>query len=524
MEKSLLLGLDGVDFEFLCAHHSDLPTIDALLSESVYGRLESTIPPVTSAAWTAGLSGMSPARTGITDFDTAAERADTSVVSSTDVAVPRAWDVVGANGGTSVVIGVPVTYPAATIDGAMVSGFLAPDDERRFAPAPLGEMLPADYAFYIGNDMSNKGGRHEYLDAIYASTTAKFELLKTALGGGLTDGEEPTFVCFVLSETDWIQHALRKHPNDPAYDDGEAAVLDYYRHVDELLGSTLDSASDRIIGLMSDHGFGKYPSKEVAVNEWLRRKELFSTVDDGSARIRQFAGRNARRLLRVPGMDRIRALVPDSAEASVHGMTKLDSDDIDKQNTVATFQQKFSNTGYIKIDADAVDDYDVLVDQLVEELRSLTDTDGETPVVREVHRGTDYYSGIGETEIPDIVFVFEPAYIGTELVGTSELIRELALEERPPPAHKMGGFYALTGEPFDTGRHDAHILDVIPTLYTAMGIPLPDRTDGTVVESVFRAGVEPVGQQRYNYEPTFLGTGQDDDEAVQQRLEDLGYM
>lgn len=234
MNGGLVLGLDGLDFGFLKQHRESLPTLSATMEQGVYGQLRSTIPPTTSAAWTAGLSGMSPGRTGVRDF--VADNEDQSLVDASTVQVPRAWDVFESHGATSAVLGVPLTHPVPEVNGVVVSGLMAPSDASRTFPTDLESRLPEGYRFFINHSDYGRAESDRLLNELYESTDAKFDLLERVLAGDLKELEEPpTFISFVLSETDWIQHYFRTDPSDSAFETGEKTVVEYMRHVDERL-------------------------------------------------------------------------------------------------------------------------------------------------------------------------------------------------------------------------------------------------------------------------------------------------
>lgn len=54
----LLIGLDGAGSDFIKRHLDALPNLARLVQAGTWGRLRSTIPPVTSPAWATAMSGM----------------------------------------------------------------------------------------------------------------------------------------------------------------------------------------------------------------------------------------------------------------------------------------------------------------------------------------------------------------------------------------------------------------------------------------------------------------------------------
>src|SRR5580700_10366175 len=64
----IVLGIDGMDPNFLERHWYALPNLDKLRSEGEFKRLETTMPPQSPVAWSTFITGMDPGGHGIFDF------------------------------------------------------------------------------------------------------------------------------------------------------------------------------------------------------------------------------------------------------------------------------------------------------------------------------------------------------------------------------------------------------------------------------------------------------------------------
>jgi len=64
----IVLGVDGMDPQFLEAHWDALPNLDKLRREGGFERLGTTVPPQSPVAWSTVITGMDPGGTGIFDF------------------------------------------------------------------------------------------------------------------------------------------------------------------------------------------------------------------------------------------------------------------------------------------------------------------------------------------------------------------------------------------------------------------------------------------------------------------------
>jgi len=517
--KGIIIGLDGVDYDFLMDNEESFDNLSSLLSSGCYGRLKSTIPPTTSAAWSAAFSGMSPGRTGVTDFETDGE--DSHIVNSSDVEVPRVWDVANNLDRRVAVIGVPLTYPITLVDGLMVSGFLSPENPDRYHPAAVKKHLPDEYEFFLKYSEYGPSEEDMFLDRLYGSTDAKFEVLREVIRGNVPGSEDVELVCFVLSETDMAQHYFRKQPTADGYEEGEQRILKLFEHVDDQLGKVLDLTEGWNVGLLSDHGFGKNASKHIHINQWLI-DEGYLSLDEGTNKaLTGFVRNNVRSILRLPGADYLKRLVPSTAVSKVATLESLSDDEIDWDRTVARFSQGESNVGFIDI-TDGVGDRGSVAEEIVTKLRRLRDPETGERLLEGVYRREEYYAGPDVAHLPDVVFVYDEVYTGSERPN-DDIVAHIPPSERPPTAHKMDGFYCFDGPAFTSGREDAAIIDFIPTIYGALDVPLPEDTDGTVIESALDAEPDQFSRREYA-----IGTDRaehtNSTDEVRDRLEELGYV
>src|SRR3954451_22474167 len=95
-DRVMILGLDGATWTVLdpMRQRGLMPNLDALLARSAHGTLRSTIPPVTTAAWTTMQTGCAPARHGVFDhryYD--APACQMKVNRSGRIRVPTVWQL-----------------------------------------------------------------------------------------------------------------------------------------------------------------------------------------------------------------------------------------------------------------------------------------------------------------------------------------------------------------------------------------------------------------------------------------------
>src|SRR5579863_2220565 len=67
-KRVIVLGIDGMDPNFVEHHWNNLPNLDKLRKEGEFKRLETTMPPQSPVAWSTFITGMDPGGHGIFDF------------------------------------------------------------------------------------------------------------------------------------------------------------------------------------------------------------------------------------------------------------------------------------------------------------------------------------------------------------------------------------------------------------------------------------------------------------------------
>ncbi len=111
-----------------------LPNLSRMIDEGIYGPLSSSIPCITVPAWTSMLSSKDPGMLGFYGFRNRADHSYDRMNIATGNAIheKRVWDVLGEAEKSSIVVGVPQTYPIKPINGYLISSFLTPSTDRQY--------------------------------------------------------------------------------------------------------------------------------------------------------------------------------------------------------------------------------------------------------------------------------------------------------------------------------------------------------------------------------------------------------
>lgn len=525
--RVLLVGLDGVDRTVLETHRAAgrIPTLETLLDTGVVADLESQIPPWTPSAWPSLYTGVNPGKHGVFDF-LAFDGYDWRLVDRSDVHEFALWELADAHGVESVVVNVPVTDPPRSFDGALVPGYVAPDDPTCHPEGVLDDVRDAvgDYRVYAPTDVDSADAGTWYRRLVE---------MRGAAFRHLVDRHDPAFGFVQFQQTDTVFH---ERPHD------EAVVADVFEAVDEQLAAILDACDPDTVFVVSDHGIGPYEGYEFRVNEYLRDAGLLETttgeggMPSWTALAREREGEGGRSLtqqlvtlasrvgvtsqrlqtvlsrLHLEGLA-LRVVSPDTVRAA--------SERVDFARSTAYVRSRTELGVRLNVagrDPDGVvspAEYPSVRDDVAAALREVETPDG-TRVFEEVGPREDYFHGPFVEDAVDVVTVptdFQH-YLSASLRGD---YFDAPSEDWN---HKRHGIFVAAGDGVD--HHAAvgtpHLFDVAPTVLSALGVPPSDRMDGRMIDCVRRRA--PAAYPEFTPRETDAA----DTEAVERRLANLGYL
>ena len=459
MPKLAVIGLDCVPPSLVFDRwRKDLPNFDSLISQGLWGPLESCHPPITVPAWSSMLSGLDPGQLGLYGFRNQQDRHYDSyrIADSRSIRRDRVWDILSRSGRRCLVLGVPQTFPAMEINGWMLSCFLSPTGSPLVTyPSELWAEIGGivdDYVFDVEDYRSDDPVG--LLSRIYDKTEKHFRVATTLLQRKPWD-----FFMMVEMGPDRIHHAFWKyfdaqHPRYEAGNPFETAVYDYYCALDKHLGRLLRVLPpDCRVVVVSDHG-AKAMQGGICLNQWLMEEGYLV-------------------LHRVP--DTVTVLKPSMidwsktqawADGGYCGRVFLNLCDREPQGIVP------------------VEDRVLLIEELIRGLKAIPGCDGRT-LRTEVRRPESVYREIAGIA-PDLLIYF--GNLDWRAIG-SVGHRRIQIEENdtgPDGAnHDWHGIYiAKDGESDLGGRRleGLQITDVAPTLLSYMGEIPPDGLKGRIID------------------------------------------
>ncbi|WP_255169626.1 alkaline phosphatase family protein [Natrononativus amylolyticus] len=535
---TLIIGIDAGCLNVFEPLSDDgvIPTISALCEDGVAAPLESQIPPWTPSAWPSIYTGVNPGKhgaCGFVDFD----GYDWSVVSADAVQERSMWSLLDEQGLSSVVVNVPVTHPPEEIDGAIVPGFIGPENPTCYPEGTLEELREqlGEYRVYPsytrGDDsLSDDDKITEYCNLVR---------MRGAAFSYLVDKHRPDFGFVQFQKTDTVFHEFEGNWDH---------VTRVYEETDDQIAKILERTNPKRVFIVSDHGIGEYGDYEFRTNEYLRehgfveltnsgkgmpswnpiRNDLREGKDvdswepsrterlaAGAARFGLTASRVRRGLEKVGLAELVIRYAPEN-------VTRTANKQVDFENSLAYMRSRTELGVRINLEGREPNgkvpraEYDDVRAELIECLRAAELPTGE-PVFDEVAPREKYFEGPFTEKAIDIVTI--PNDFNVFL--SNRLLDGFFGPPTEPWNHKMQGVFVASGEGIDTAADltGATLFDVAPTVFSALGVKYSDRMDGRVLPVVDDVGAK--GYREYDEANDEVSTPED---AVEDRLADLGYL
>jgi predicted AlkP superfamily phosphohydrolase/phosphomutase len=534
--KTVIIGLDGATFDIInpLSQSGRLPVLTRLMSEGSAAPLRSTILPNSFPGWSSCTTGTSEGMHGVfSPFIKNASSYGVRAMSGLDVMTRTVWSLLTEQGGRSIVVNVPTTYPPEPLNGSMVTGMLTPGLQSEFTyPASLKPEILAHLPDYI-----IEPARHPDKHARAVEFRRSSEMHERVTGYLMKSGDWD-FLMVVFSVLDRAQHDFwadmdASHPRHDPGTPGEFREFIYrtYEQLDGAVGRLVERLpADTRVFVVSDHGFCS-ELYEIRVNELLAISRLLAFKSPASrrnrARIRSFKEKVSRRL--IP--DRKGGNVLDRKVA--YGSAFLD--EIDWSKSRAFFAQDkgvwVNLSGRECTGIVPERDYDSTVEEARAALLNLTSPVDGARVFESALRREEAFSGLFSSRLPDLVLV--PArdeYVYNERPGYGEAI---VPADSTTGTHSRDGIFIAWGRGIRAGASfDAqpHLRDVGPTALASLGCPLTTDMDGRAIVEAFAQSLE-ISRRGSSYrQPEMEGHenaavyDEKEEAALRERLRALGYI
>ncbi len=551
-EKIFVLGLDGASPRVIesLIELGRLPTFRKLREEGVAGNLRTTIPPITGSAWSSFMTGKNPGKHGIFDFIHRKEGTYQLSPINAKLREGRSfWSRAGEAGKKVCIFNVPVTYPPEKVNGIMVTGMLTPNKmDYTFPPSLVKDLdrVTGGYRIHITESYS-VGREEQFLKHLEEMTEMRKRAMEYLFG--LEDWD--IFIA-IFEGTDVIQHELW-HCSDPSHfrhDPSQEKYLDvipaYYEKMDAILKQVMEQwiGPEWNLIVMSDHGAGPL-YKLLYVNNFLMKKGFLKLKTGILPSVRNLLFRQGvvpmtfYHLLLKMGLGRLKKKARFGQSESLLKPFFLSFEDVDWSKTRAYSIGSTAGQVYINLKGREPEgivqpgaEFEGVREAIIEELKGLKDEETGQPVVREIYRKEELYSGPHLREAPDIVFL--PRDLEIAAFGEYEFASHRVLDPSRgvSGSHRMDGLLMMKGKRIRQGAaiEDAEIIDLAPSILHLLDLPVPREMDGKVLGSAFLDRSFEEAPVRYVEEEGASGFHPDEvyteteEEELKERLRSLNYL
>lgn len=540
-DRTLILGFDALDFNYLNKFSESLPNITSLRSNGTEAPLRSTFPPWTGSAWPSMYTGVDPSHHGVYGFFDYEGYPDTGeIVTRNDVQAPALWNYLSSIERSSIVLNMPVTHPAESINGILIPGYLASEESQGYPTGirdELSSALNQEYQIYSKEELSDdrRAKLRGYLDLIDLRKRAAKHLLTT---------QDWHLAVIQVQKTDAVFHNF----------DEQEAFRRIYKAADNLVGALLDCVPpDTNIVLCSDHGIGSVTGYRIHVNEILHQHGLTSVTSNDTALYLSDEKRDLISNDRTNESYKIGPFVLSTARTALDtiGITPHDVYDASRKvgiesllkrlvpkNAISEIRQGVDwadSKAYCRIGSELGvrinlrgrepagtiprSEYDQIRDEVIHVLSRLETPNGD-PAFDFVAKREEIYDGPFTEQACDIVF--SPK-------DMNHTVSEVVMDQKFTPItvfdHKRHGVFVGAGPKFDvTGSSPSELslVDVAPMVMALLGCDTPHRMTGSIPKDLLTVSVT-----ERDYPDVLFGQsapGAISDERVEEQLEDLGYL
>lgn len=525
--RVIVLGWDSATFEVAdpLIERGRLPALSALLDRGWRAPLRSTWPAMTDCAWTCAFTGLNPGGHGIFGSWYRAPGAyEYRYFSSRDRRAPALWEM--TEGVRNVVWNVPMAFPAAPIEGAMVSGYGAPPGARFCEPDSLQDELARRWPLEDLLDRAPHTSLQRFRDDLVRGLSAQAEALIWAIGH--TDADS---LVAVWPHVDRAQHFFwRFRDTDHALAN---AVDEVYEAMDAATGAIVEAWPSADVLVVSDHGAGPLHG-DVNVGAWLVRNDYAAYGSKSSSPLVDLAWR-----MPPPVRRFAKKLAPGAARKAYKTTLAGRLGELDWSRTKA-FLGVHSD---VWLNLEGREPHGIvtpagapgLLAELKQGLLGITDPRTGARVFGGAHTRDELYSGPAADLGPDMMLdSWSTGYRVAPGRGSSDDIviapAPLAgVNEAWSADHRPLGIFVGAGPRINHGTGDElNLYDLCPTALALLEQPVPEGLDGRVA----RAAIDSAWLEAHPLRSGGASGGRDaageysDDEAaaVASHLKDLGYI
>ncbi len=488
----------------------DLPAFNFLLSNSAYGNLKSTIPPITIPAWPAMFSGLNPGKLGANDFIKIKENYKISPVSFSWKG-RMVWDIISKRGLRVGVVNVP-----GSINSSIINGFLIED---LFS----GKVYPPELRVEIESRFGNCV-EESILQTVKKRRVIKsYERNRHLIKWLLKKKDFRLFVC-VITLLDKLMHMNSK----------KIELKDAYKRIDLLLRDIIKlvKANRWTLFITSDHGC-KEVEKRFNINAFLRDSGFLSVkkrpLRTSILKIVNVLLKRGHKSHLISASNIVRKIMVNSKTAKDTTLESVDWKDteiLSLSTSVSSFSGLWINRrGKFHDGVIAFNEYPKIRNEVSEKLLNVKDPESGEKIVNNIYSKEEIYSGKLIDDLPDLIVEATDRYLLDYRLFSNHFVASREL------AHDSYGVFIAYGPVIkrDLRIEGLEIFDIAPTILHLFELPIPREMDGKVLKEIFLPGTNPSERKVMFQEVSedrirSYQMSKEEEERVTKRLRELGYI
>lgn len=458
MSKIFIFGIDGAFPEYIFGEwKKDLPSINKLMNEGSYAKLDSTIPCLSVTAWSSILTGKPPVDTGLFEYIQRKKGSydDWNVVTSRNLKEKTIWQILSEHNKKSIICNILLTWPIKPFNGIMITGPLTPSTSNYIYPNELEDELKRELGEIPPVDVPNFRSlpKEEIAHALKKHTEKQIEIMHY-----LFDNKEWDMFFAMIPMSDRMNHAFWKYmdPQHRKYDPNSPlknTLKEFYQFLDKKLGEFLSKLDkDTKVIVISDHGITRLHTR-INLTDWL--------IKEGYMHLKEPAKPNTHFKFNMVDWGKTRAF----AIGAYEGQIFLNLEGREPQ-------------GIVKLR-----DYETLLEEIVSKIRKIPGDDGKK-LDTKFFKKKDFFEGKHFTEAPDVVIYFDNLEYGcnTTLIGNTGMWSPQTALGSDDAGHSQQGIFILS----DKKRNSKNLgeisyLDVAPTILHHLDVQIPEDMKGNVI-------------------------------------------
>jgi predicted AlkP superfamily phosphohydrolase/phosphomutase len=480
-----------------------LPTLHAIMSEGVWGNLETTAQALHTSSWPTLFTGTLPGKHGVYyPYQPCPAEQLARHIGPEQYGEYPFWKILDEAGKRCIVVDAPETFPVKGFQGVQIFewGTWAWYWKRMATPVEVERELTAKFGVYpLKLEAKRLGLGIPKPDDLRKQLIAS-AFHKAKITNWLMENRPWDLFLVVFAELHpaghyfWPTNAPARCRDMTAPDDSSMSDLrDLYIAVDTAIGKILRQCGEEVtVFITSGDGVGANHCAWHLLPQTLMRLGFTPTPNNHS---NSGNGRSIKPLL-----SRLRDSVSPGLRSAISSrlpwqlrdrlVSQISTASIDWSRTRA-FTLPTDLEGCIRVNlrgrepqgvVEPGTQYEEVCSELTEALEKLVNPATGRAAVRRVWRIDHLFPGKRRDHLPDLTVVWnDEAEIRELYSDRTGLVSEPAVDPRTG-THRPLGFLAARGPRAGRGKiHQGHIVDIAPTILSHFGIPQPAQMDGQVL-------------------------------------------